>query len=348
MPAHHHVLQRRRLAGAVGTDQAVDLTLEDLDAHVRQRLQTAEALGRAGHFQHGFSHSFLLLRRSGRLGGGLGGFAFGRLRPRLAVLGRRPQTARTHQHDHDHRQRDQQLTQDGGVQTAVGHLLQRPGDVAQDFGERGQQQRTEDHARDMPHAAQHHHRDDHHRLCRLKDSGETKPWNAANSAPATPPNEAPMAKASSLMLRVLMPMALAAISSSRIASQARPMRERRRPQQHAEETGQRGRGQDGQDQRQVQTAWEGGGDVLEVLGQMRTAEQRRHVGADRIEGDIAEVEQAGEADDDVQAQGQQHVEQRDVDDAHRAFAEVLREQRERQQQHAATRKAMSLEDLLCM
>ena len=36
---------------------------------------------------------------------------------------------------------------------------------------------------------------------------------------------APMAKASSLMLRVLMPMALAAISSSRMASQARPMRE---------------------------------------------------------------------------------------------------------------------------
>src|SRR5690606_22193642 len=60
---------------------------------------------------------------------------------------------------------------------------------------------------------------------RLKLSGLTKPCMAANSAPATPPNEAPMANASSLMLRVLMPMALAAISSSRIASQARPMRE---------------------------------------------------------------------------------------------------------------------------
>jgi hypothetical protein len=34
-----------------------------------------------------------------------------------------------------------------------------------------------------------------------------------------------MAKASSLMLRVLMPTALAAISSSRMACQARPMRE---------------------------------------------------------------------------------------------------------------------------
>ena len=35
-----------------------------------------------------------------------------------------------------------------------------------------------------------------------------------------------MPKASSFMLRVLMPIALAAISSSRMAIQARPMRER--------------------------------------------------------------------------------------------------------------------------
>ena len=60
---------------------------------------------------------------------------------------------------------------------------------------------------------------------RLKDSGETKPWKAANMAPDTPPKVAPMPKASSFMLRVLMPMALAAISSSRMAIQARPMRE---------------------------------------------------------------------------------------------------------------------------
>ena len=57
------------------------------------------------------------------------------------------------------------------------------------------------------------------------DSGETKPWNEANMAPATPPNEAPMEKASNFTLRVLMPMAFAAISSSRMATQARPRRE---------------------------------------------------------------------------------------------------------------------------
>ena len=57
------------------------------------------------------------------------------------------------------------------------------------------------------------------------DSGETNPWNAPNIVPATPPNVAPMPNASSFRLRVLMPIALAAISSSRIAIQARPMRE---------------------------------------------------------------------------------------------------------------------------
>ena len=60
--------------------------------------------------------------------------------------------------------------------------------------------------------------------CRLNDSGEMKPWKVANITPETPPKVAPMPKASSFMLRVLMPIALAAISSSRIAIQARPMR----------------------------------------------------------------------------------------------------------------------------
>ncbi|MCY1369097.1 hypothetical protein D9M69_561160 [compost metagenome] len=58
-----------------------------------------------------------------------------------------------------------------------------------------------------------------------KDSGDTKRWNEANKTPETPPNVAPMPKASSFRLRVFRPMALAAISSSRMAIQARPMRE---------------------------------------------------------------------------------------------------------------------------
>ena len=58
-----------------------------------------------------------------------------------------------------------------------------------------------------------------------KLSGEMKPWIAENIPPAMPPNEAPMAKASSLMFLVSIPIARAATSSSRTASQARPMRE---------------------------------------------------------------------------------------------------------------------------
>ena len=38
-------------------------------------------------------------------------------------------------------------------------------------------------------------------------------------------------------------------------------------------------------------------------------EERVGVGADRVEGDVAEVEQAGEADDDVQAPAEHHVDQ---------------------------------------
>jgi hypothetical protein len=52
-----------------------------------------------------------------------------------------------------------------------------------------------------------------------------KPWMAANMPPAMPPKDAPIAKASSLIFTVSMPMARAAVSSSRIASHARPMRE---------------------------------------------------------------------------------------------------------------------------
>ena len=38
-------------------------------------------------------------------------------------------------------------------------------------------------------------------------------------------------------------------------------------------------------------------------------EQRVGIGADRVEGDVAEVEQAGEPDHDVQAPAEHHVDQ---------------------------------------
>ncbi len=56
----------------------------------------------------------------------------------------------------------------------------------------------------------------------VKDSGEMKPCRAAKNEPAKPANIAPIAKAVSLVLVVLMPSERHAISSSRNASQARP------------------------------------------------------------------------------------------------------------------------------
>jgi len=61
----------------------------------------------------------------------------------------------------------------------------------------------------------------------LPISGLMKPWRVAKNDPAKPPNIAPMAKAVSFTLMVLMPSERQAISFSRNASQARPIGSRR-------------------------------------------------------------------------------------------------------------------------
>src|SRR4051794_3110654 len=58
---------------------------------------------------------------------------------------------------------------------------------------------------------------------KVNDSGLMKPWRVAKNAPAKPPNIAPVANAVSLVVVVLMPSARQATSSSRKASQARPI-----------------------------------------------------------------------------------------------------------------------------
>src|ERR1700704_1155223 len=62
---------------------------------------------------------------------------------------------------------------------------------------------------------------------KVKDSGLMKPCRVAKKAPAKPPNMAPVANAVSLVVVVLMPSARQATSSSRNASQARPIGRRR-------------------------------------------------------------------------------------------------------------------------
>jgi hypothetical protein len=73
----------------------------------------------------------------------------------------------------------------------------------------------------------------------------------------------------------------------------------------------------------------------EAVGQVGRRHQAIHVGADRKEGHEAQVQQAGIAHHDVQAQGQQHVQQRHVGDAHPGVARGLQHQRQDQQRQRA-------------
>ena len=70
-------------------------------------------------------------------------------------------------------------------------------------------------------------------------------------------------------------------------------------------------------------------------------EQRVGVGAHGIERDVAEVEQAGKADDDVQPEREQDVEDRVVRDAHQVVPMRKREgsERERDETSAEPRQA---------
>ncbi len=58
---------------------------------------------------------------------------------------------------------------------------------------------------------------------KVNDSGFTMPWRAAKNAPPKPANMAPSVKAESLIFMGFRPSERQAISSSRSASQARPM-----------------------------------------------------------------------------------------------------------------------------
>jgi hypothetical protein len=111
--------------------------------------------------------------------------------------------------------------------------------------------------------------------------------------------------------------------------------QRRRPEQHAEEAGHRRTERDQQPPGHVQAVRKGGSDRREGIGQLRRGEQAQHVGADRIESDVAEVEQAGVADDDVEAEREQDVQQRDVDDADPGVARHLHHERQGEQEDRA-------------
>ena len=77
---------------------------------------------------------------------------------------------------------------------------------------------------------------------------------------------------------------------------------------------------------------------------MRRGEQGVDVGAHRVEGDVTEIEQPGEADYDVQAERQEHEQDREIRDPHpsradRRESERQREQRERDDSRAGPRRS---------
>src|SRR4029450_3523960 len=79
---------------------------------------------------------------------------------------------------------------------------------------------------------------------KVKDSGLMKPWRAAKNEPAKPPKPAPMAKAVSLVLVVVMPSDRQGISALRIASPPPPPRRRHPPQAQRDPVGQQRQPQD--------------------------------------------------------------------------------------------------------
>ena len=87
-------------------------------------------------------------------------------------------------------------------------------------------ERADGDAPDVAHAAEDDHRQDRERdrEQELVRARRCVSFEALNT-PARPAVVAPRAKASSLVVTVLMPLAAAASSSSRIAFQARPIRE---------------------------------------------------------------------------------------------------------------------------
>src|SRR6185503_19867609 len=85
--------------------------------------------------------------------------------------------------------------------------------------------------------------------------------------------------------------------------------QRRRAEENAEDAGDERADRQNHPERQVQP-------------EVRTWEKRVDVSADTVERDVAEVEQPREADDDVEPECEDAVEDREVRDAHPGRAEV--------------------------
>ena len=337
------------------------------------------------------------------------------------MLRRRPQATWPPKHDDDHGQRNQQLTQDGRVQTPTRHLLQRPRHIAQGFGQSGQQHRAQNDAGQMAQASQNHHRHNHHRLHQAErlwghkalkrrkhrprhtakgrahakghefqvagvqahgfgrdfvfTNGHPSAADARVFEPRTQHHahhhqgqeqvviqghrgqlkeaqiQTPRQGVAKDRHRINLPQAFGAIGDVDGVVQvvqkhaddfAKAQRDdgqviaaqlqRGRTQQETEQPRQARCQRQHQPQTHVQAIWKQGGDEGKRLGQMGRGHQTKQVSAHRKEGHIPQIQQTGVAHHDVQAQCQQHIEQRHVGNAHPSVAKALQHQGQHQRQ----------------
>ena len=136
-------------------------------------------------------------------------------------LARRDQAARPPDHDQHHGESNSSMRYWVGSKVGPKKSAEEI-ELAHDLGAADHRDGRDRHADLAAHAAEHNDRQDGGRLQEGEDSGEMKPCRVAKNEPAKPANIAPIAKAVSLVLVVLMPSERQAISSSRSASQARP------------------------------------------------------------------------------------------------------------------------------
>ena len=108
-------------------------------------------------------------------------------------------------------------------------------------------------------------------------------------------------------------------------------------QQHAKETGQAGSQWNHDPQRGVNPVRKQRGHHGKALAEVRRGHQTVHVGTNGEKSDVAQIEQAGIADHNIQAQCQQHIQQGHIGNAHPGVAKTLQQQWQQQQTHCCQR-----------
>ena len=220
-------VEHRGLARAVRADQGGDVVPARLEGDVVDGGEPAEAHGEVLDLEQ----RVLLPRPHARPSSTSGAADRPRLIEHDRGRARADDAARAPDHDPDHGDAEQQHAVERGIEALAENALQ-PSVWRSASKPPTMTMAAMRHAELAAHAAQNDDGEDDGRL----DEGETLRADEAlaggEEAAGQPPNIAPMAKAVSLVMVVLMPSERQAIWSSRNASQARPMGSRRNLQGH--------------------------------------------------------------------------------------------------------------------